>query len=170
MRKLFTLLTVLLFFCCSQPQKNKPQEATKNVKYIYDATYLDDFKMGNPELVIKVQEMHQFIINKDYEKAGSYLSDNVVFALEDGSRLEGKEACMKFMIDGYSSIEIEDYQVGVNLAVTGNNGDEWVLLWDTANVVTKDGVSTGFNWMESFEFENGKIIFMNQFSKPRNKS
>ena len=76
---------------------------------------------------------------------------------------------MKFMIDGYSSIEIEDYQVGVNLAVTGDNGDEWVLLWDTANVVSKDGTSTGFNWMESFQFENGKIVFMNQFSKPRNK-
>jgi hypothetical protein len=35
--------------------------------------------------------------------------------------------------------------------------------------VSKDGASTGFNWMESFEFENGKIVFMNQFSKPRNK-
>jgi len=31
---------------------------------------------------------------------------------------------------GYSSIEIEDYQVAVNLAVTEENGDEWVLLWD----------------------------------------
>ena len=168
MKKLFTLFTVILYFSCSQPQKNKPQDATKEVQYIYDATYLDEFKIGNPELVLKVQEMHQSIINKDYENAGSYLSDSVVFALEDGSRLNGKEACMKFMIEGYSSIEIEDYKVGVNLAVTGNNGDEWVLLWDTANVVSKDGTSTGFNWMESFEFENGKIVFMNQFSKPRN--
>ena len=46
MKKLFALLTVILFFCCSQPQKNKPQETTKNVKYIYEATYLDDFKNG----------------------------------------------------------------------------------------------------------------------------
>ena len=66
MKKLYTLLTVILFFCCSQPQKNKPEEATKNVKYIYEATYLDDFKIGNPELVLKVQEMHQFITTKDY--------------------------------------------------------------------------------------------------------
>ena len=95
-------------------------------------------KMGDPELVLKVQEMHQFIINKDYEKAGSFLSDDVVFALEDGSRLEGKEKCLQFMIEGYSSIEIQDYQVAVNLAVTGVNGDEWVLLWDNANIVSKD--------------------------------
>ena len=169
MKKLFALLTVILFFCCSQPQKNKPQETTKNVKYIYEATYLDDFKMGDPELVLKVQEMHQFIINKDYEKAGSFLSDDVVFALEDGSRLEGKEKCLQFMIEGYSSIEIQDYQVAVNLAVTGVNGDEWVLLWDNANIVSKDGTSSGFNWMETFRFVDGKIVFMNQFSKPRNK-
>ena len=35
----------------------------------------------NPELVIKVQEMIQSIISKNYEKAGCYLSDNVVFAI-----------------------------------------------------------------------------------------
>ena len=166
MRKLFTLLIVLLFFCCSQPQKNKPQEATKNVKYIYEATYLDDFKMGNPELVLKVQEMHQFIINKDYENAGSYLSDNVVFALEDGSRLEGKDECIKYM-ESYSSVEVEDYQIAVNLALLDENGDEWVLLWDTANIVSQDGKSAGVNWMETFRFRNGKIDYMNQFSKPR---
>ena len=169
MRKLFTLLTVLLFFCCSQPQKNKPQEATKNVKYIYEATYLDDFKMGNPELVLKVQEMHQFIINKDYENAGSYLSDNVVFALEDGSRLEGKDECVKYM-ESYSSVEVEDYQIAVNLALLDENGDEWVLLWDTANIVSQDGKSAGVNWMETFRFRNGKIDYMNQFSKPRNNN
>ena len=123
--------------------------------------------MGNPELVLKVQEMHKYIIKKDYETASSYLADNVVFALEDGTRLEGKERCMQFMIEGYSSIEIENYQVAVNLAVTGINGDEWVLLWDNANVVSKDGSSSSFNWMETFQFENDKIIFMNQFSKPR---
>jgi len=170
MKKLLTLFSVILFFSCSQPQKNKPQESTKKIKYIYEATYLDDFKIGNPELVLKVQEMHQSIISKDYEKVGSYLSDDVVFALEDGTTLEGKEACMKFMIEGYSSIEIEEYQVAVNLAVVDENGDEWVLLWDTANVVSKDGISTRFNWMETFRFKNGKIDYMNQFSKPSNRS
>lgn len=161
------LLPLILFFACGQPKQNESVE-TKKVDYIFEATYLDNFKIGNPELVLKVQEMHQYIINKDYEKAGSYLSDNIVFALEDGSRLEGKEKCMQFMIEGYSSIEIKDYQVAVNLAVTGDNGHEWVLLWDNANIVSKDGTSSGFNWMETFRFENGKIVAMNQFSKPRN--
>ena len=163
------LSITVLFFSCSQFKKNKPQEAIKNIKYIYEATYLDDFKIGNPELVVEVQEMHQSIINKDYKKVGSYLSDNVVFALEDGTTLEGKEACMKFMIEGYSSIEIVDYQIAVNLAVVDENGDEWVLLWDSANIVSKDGASKRFNWMKTFRFKDGKINYVNQFSKPSNR-
>lgn len=164
--RIYTLLSIFLFISCNQSQK-KAIEKEQSIDFIYEATYLDDFKMGNPELVLKVQEMHKYIIKKDYETASSYLADNVVFALEDGTRLEGKERCMQFMIEGYSSIEIENYQVAVNLAVTGINGDEWVLLWDNANVVSKDGSSSSFNWMETFQFENDKIIFMNQFSKPR---
>ena len=74
-----------LFISCGQPQQDKSVES-KKVDYIYEAPYLDDFKIGNPELVLKVQEMHQYIINKDYEMSGSNLSDDVVFALEDGSR------------------------------------------------------------------------------------
>ena len=65
-------------------------------------------------------------------------------------------------------LKILGYNVAVNLAVTGDNGHEWVLLWDNGSVKTSDGTSTAFNWMESFQFENGKIITMNQFSKPRN--
>ena len=169
MKKLLILLTIAIFISCTQPQKNKPQESTKNVEYIYEATYLDDFKIGNTELVVTVQEMIQSIINKDYEKAGSYLSDNVVFALEDGSRLEGKDVCVKYM-ESYSSVEVEDYQIAVNLALLDENGDEWVLLWDTANIVSQDGTSAGVNWMETFRFRNGKIDYMNQFSKPRNNN
>ena len=56
--------------------------------------------------MLKVQQMHQDIIKKDYEKVFDYLSDEVVFALEDGSRLDGKKQCMDFMISAYSKIEI----------------------------------------------------------------
>ncbi len=168
MKELLTLCTIVLLSFCVQAQKKESQDESKKVNYIYEATYLDDFKMGNPDLVLKVQEMHKHIISKNYKMAGNYLANDVVFALEDGSRLEGKEKCMKFMIEAYSSISIEDYSVAVNLAVTGNNGDEWVLLWDNAKIVSEDGTTARFNWMETFQFENNKIIFMNQFSKPRN--
>ena len=59
------LISIVLFISCGQPQQNKSAES-KKVDYIFEATYLDDFKIGNPELVLKVQEMHQYIISKDY--------------------------------------------------------------------------------------------------------
>ena len=164
----FLFATITFFLSCDQTQKKETQENPKKVDYIYEATYLDNFEIGNTDLVLKVQEMHQHIIAKNYEIVGEYLADNVVFGLEDGSLIEGKEACMKFMIEGYSSIEIEDYQVAVNLAVKGDNGHEWVLLWDNGTIVTADGTEMAYNWMESFQFEDDKIITMNQFSKPRN--
>ena len=160
--KNFLFFTALLFISWSHAQNTSETE----VNYIYDATYLDSFEIGNPDLVLKVQEMHKHLINKDYEKAGSYMADNIVFRLEDGSTLEGKENCMKFMIDAYSSIEIKDYQVGVNFAVKGDNGHEWVLLWDSASIVSKTGESSAYSWMEAFRFEGGKIVTVNQYSKP----
>ena len=79
--------------------KKNQRKKKPDVNYIYEATYLDTFKMGNSDLVLKVQQMHESIIKKDYESAGSYLADNVEFRLEDGSTIEGKENCMKFMVE-----------------------------------------------------------------------
>ena len=166
--KIKQIIVAFLFAAVIVSCGEKPEETKADVNYIYEATYLDTFKMGNSELVLKVQQMHESIIKKDYKSAGSFLADNIEFYLEDGSTITGKENCMKFMEEAYSAVELEDYNVAVNLAVTGNNGDEWVLLWDNGSVKTSDGTSTAFNWMESFQFENGKIITMNQFSKPRN--
>jgi len=108
------------------------------------------------------------LIAKDYDKVAEYLSDDVVFNLSDGSSVEGKEEAMKFISDTYSAVDIKDYNVAVNFAVTGDNGDEWVLLWDNGKVVAADGNVTSLNWMESFRFDGDKIAFINQFSKSRN--
>ena len=83
----------------------------------------------------------------------------------DGSLIEGKESAMKHISDTYSEVDIEDYSVAVNLAVTGDNGDEWVLLWDEGNIVESNGKSIIKSWMESFRFEGDKINFINMYSK-----
>ena len=142
------------------------QETSTN--YIYDATYLDTFEIGSDKKVLVVQEMIRDLIAKDYGKVANYLADNVVFNPSDGSSVDGKESAMQFLSDTYSGVDIEDYNVAVNLAVTGDNGDVWVLLWDNGKVVTPEGEETSLNWMESFRFDGDKISFINQFSKPRN--
>ena len=136
--------------------------------YIYDATYLDSFEIGDKNKVVIVQSMVRDVIAKDYEKFADYLADDVVFNLADGSSLSGKESVIKHVKESYSQVEIEDYNVAVNLAVTGDNGDEWVLLWDNGKVVSDNGDVSSLNWMESFMFDGDKISFINQFSKSRN--
>ena len=139
-----------------------------STNYIYDATYLDTFEMGNDERVLLVQSMVRDLIAKDYAKVSEYLSEDVVFNLSDGSSIEGKEAALKHITETYSEVDIQDYNVAVNLAVTGDNGDEWVLLWDNGKVVDTDGNIASLNWMESFRFDGDKISFINQYSKSRN--
>ena len=140
--------------------------STAQSDYIYEATYLDTFKMGSESKVLLVQEMHQHIISKDYEKVAEFLHDDITFNLDDGSSMQGKETILSFLKEVYSKMDILDYQVGVNLSVVGDNGDQWVLLWDNATVVTETGEKSAFAWMEAFMFEGDKIIFMNQRSKP----
>ena len=167
MKKLLMLIIVslsLLTFSCNP--KKEIKDSKPEVDYIYEAT-LDNFKIGNPELVVKVQEMHMHLMNKNYEMVSTYFTDNIFFQLEDGSVLEGKEEVMKFMIDSFSSIEIENYQIGVNFAVTTGNGKEWVCLWDSANIVLEDGTSSSHKWMEAFRFDKDKIDVINQFGKPK---
>ena len=137
----------------------------KSTTYIYDATYLDTFEMGSEDKVLIVQSMVRDLIAKDYTKVAEYLSEDVVFNLSDGTLIEGKESAMKHISDTYSVVDIEDYSVAVNLAVTGDNGDEWVLLWDEGKIVQSDGESTIKSWMESFRFDGDKINFINMYSK-----
>ena len=56
MKNVISILAIIQFFSCSQTQKYDSKDESEKVNYIYEATYLDDFKMGNPELVLKVQE------------------------------------------------------------------------------------------------------------------
>ena len=145
------------------------ETADTSAPYIYDATYLDTFEMGSEKKVLIVQSMVRDLIAKDYKKVAEYLSEDVVFNLSDGSSIEGKESAIKHISDTYSGVNIKDYNVAVNLAVTGDNGDEWVLLWDNGKVVNDNGdVIAQQSWMESFRFEGDKISFINQYSKSRN--
>jgi hypothetical protein len=63
-------------------------------------------------------------------------------------------------------VTFENYRVAVNLAVTGDNGDEWVLLWDQVDVISPDGKRTSELYVKAFMIVDGKIVLMNQFAKP----
>ena len=122
--------------------------------------------MGNPEKVLLVQKMHELILAKQFDEVYGLFSDSVVFRNADGSTTEGIAAVKEVMETDYSKVTFENYRVGVNLAVTGNNGDEWVLLWDQVDVISLEGKKTSELYMEAFMIVEGKIVLMNQFAKP----
>ena len=159
------VLFVATMISCTNPK----QAATENAEateFIYQPTYQSSFEMGSDEKVLLIQEMHQHLINQDYDKAASYLTDDVVFSLDNGSSLEGKESVLQFMKEAYSTVSINDYSVAVNFTVIGENGVEWVLLWDNATVETADGASSSYSWMEAFSFSGDKVNYLNQYAKP----
>ena len=122
--------------------------------------------MGNPENVSLVQKMHELILAKQFDEVDSLFSDSVVFRNADGSTTEGIAAVKEVMETGYSKVTFENYRLGVNLAVTGDNGDEWVLLWDQVDVISPEGKKTSELYMEAFMIVGGNIVLMNQFAKP----
>lgn len=158
-------LFVATMVSCTNTNKASDENAEK-VELIYEPTYLSSFEMGGDEKVLLIQEMHQHIIAKDYDNAVSYLSDDVVFNLNDGTSLEGKESVLAFMKEAYSTVSINDYSVAVNFTVIGENGDEWVLLWDNATIETTEGEKSSYSWMEAFAFTGDKVSYLNQYAKP----
>ena len=112
------VLFVATMISCTNP-KQPSTESAEETEFIYQPTYQSSFEMGSDEKVLLIQEMHQHIIDKDYDKAVSYHTDDVVFSLDDGSSLEGKESVLQFMKEAYSAVSINDYSVAVNFTVVG---------------------------------------------------
>ena len=173
MKSLLYLITIItLLFACSPTTELKNEQPPEKplvenkTDYIYEATYLDQFKMGNPENVLLVQKMHELILSKQFDEVYGLFSDSVVFRNGDGSTTEGLAAVKEVMETVYSKLTFENYRVGVNLAVTGDNGDEWVLLWDGVDIISPEGKKTSEQYMEAFFIVDGKIALINQFAKP----
>ena len=117
--------------------------------------------MGNPENVSLVQKMHELILAKQFDEVDSLFSDSVVFRNADGSTTEGIAAVKEVMETGYSKVTFENYRLSVNLAVTGDNNDEWVLLKDQVDVISQKGKKTSELYMEAFMILGGNIVLMN---------
>jgi ketosteroid isomerase-like protein len=140
------------------------QEA-KKLEHIYKPTYTDNFKIGGQENVMIAEEFHKAGFDKDFEKLGSYISDTAVFYGEDGTTLKGKAAIVDYMKNSLSEITIKNYSIGAIIPVVGENGHQWVDIWDQAEIVTKDGKSIKYQWADAFRFENGKIVMFLGYGK-----
>ena len=157
-------LSASLFACTESAKKaeSAEQTATAPIEHIYKPTYTDNFKIGDQKNVLLAEEFHQTMFAKDFDKLGGYLADTAVFYMEDGSVVKGKDSLMKFVKDNFSKLNFNNYKQVVSIPVVGENGHEWVLIWDEADIEV-DGKTQKVQWQDGFRYSNGKIVAMNGF-------
>ena len=165
MKNLLLLSFILAIFSCVNQQTEPRKTDSTTVDKIFKPTYTDNFKIGNPNNILIIEKMHQGVISKDFEAVGELMADDAVFYMEDGATIDGKSALLQFMNENFSQITLKNYSVSVSISVIGENGDEWVLMWDQADIEMPDGTIQKVDWMDAFQIENGKIVAMNGFVK-----
>ena len=154
------LVSASLIACTNQTTKEtaSTDEKSSTVEHIFKPTYTDNVKIGDQKNVLLAEQLHQAMFAKDFKTVGDFLVDTVVFHLEDGSTLKGKAAVLDFVEKNFSQINIKNFKIVAIFPTTGDNGHQWVHIWDEADVETPDGKTQKFIWMDAFRFENGKIV------------
>lgn len=161
------LVSASMIACTNPAAKETTSTDTEatTVEHIFEPTYTDNVKIGDQKNVLLAEQIHQAMFAKDFKTVGDFLTDTVVFDLEDGSTLKGKAAVLDFMEKNYSQINIKNFKINVIFPTVGDNGHQWVSIWDEADVETPDGKTTKFQWMDAFRFENGKVVNFTGFVK-----
>lgn len=173
---LSTFLLSSLVACTNQEAKTTENNVTATktnetaaIEHIFKPTYTDNIKVGDQKNVLLVEQFHEAVFAKDYAKVESFLADTAVFNNEDGTTLKGKAALIDFMKKNYAPYTFKNYKVGVTFPVVGDNGHQWVIMYDEADVVASDGKSQYFQWVDAYKFEDGKIVAFNGFGKTPKK-
>ena len=168
MKKLLLSAFVLstLVACNESAKKSETAEqAPAPIEHMYKPTYTDNFKIGDPKNVMLAEKFHKILFEKDFKQAGELISDTALFNNEDGTTIKGKAAILEFMEKNFAGITFKNYQIAAIIPVVGENGHQWVDIWDEADLETPDGKTQKYQWVDAFRFEGGKIVHFIGFGK-----
>lgn len=169
MKKLVLIILVSGYmFACKNTETKEvvtTVQAPAGIEHIYKPTYTDNFKIGDQNNVLIAEQMHQAMFAKDFKKIGEFLSDTVLFNMEDGSTIKGKEAGLAYMEKAFAGMNVKNYSMTGAVPIVGDNGHQWVIMFDRAEVETPDGKNQTIEWVDSFRFLDGKVVHMNGYAK-----
>lgn len=69
------------------------------------------------------------------------------------------------MEKAFAQLNIKNYTVTGAVPLVGENGHQWVIMFDNAEIETPDGKSQKVSWVDAFRFEEGKVVYMNGYGK-----
>jgi predicted SnoaL-like aldol condensation-catalyzing enzyme len=166
-KMLLCLLVAGSLVACNNTAKptETAEQAPVPTEHIYKPTYTDNFKIGDAKNVLLAEEFHKVLFEKDFKKAGEMIADTATYNAEDGTIIKGKAAIVEYMEKGFTGITFKNYQITAIIPVVGENGHQWVDIWDEGELVMADGKSQKMQWMDAFRFENGKIVHFVGFGK-----
>jgi predicted SnoaL-like aldol condensation-catalyzing enzyme len=169
MKKVFLGLLVIASFAACKSTETKPTEtveaSSEKVEHLYKPTYTDNFKIGDQTNVLLAEQFHKLIFEKDFKAVAEMMSDTATYNVEDGTTLKGKAAIMEFVEKSLGAVSITNYKIAAIMPVVGENGHQWVDIWDEGDVVMPDGKTQKYQWMDAFRFEGGKIVHFVGFGK-----
>ena len=169
MKKVFLgLLVAASLTACTSSEKKTAEMAepqSDKVEHMYKPTYTDNFKIGDAKNVLLAEQFHKVLFEKNFKAAAEMISDTALFNNEDGSTIKGKADILAYMEKSFEGLTFKNYQIAAILPVVGENGHQWVDVWDEADLVTSDGKTQKVQWVDAFRFENGKIVHFIGFGK-----
>ena len=85
MKKIFLLL-ILVLISCETANKQEPQT---QLDFPFEPSYQKDWKMGNQENVLLIQNLHKTLLDGEFDRVTEFISDTIVMSMGDGSRVSG---------------------------------------------------------------------------------
>ena len=127
------LVSGYMFACKNTETKQvvTTEQAPAAIEHIYKPTYTDNFKIGDQNNVLIAEQMHQAMFAKDFKKIGEFLSDTVLFNMEDGSTIKGKEAGLAYMEKAFAGMNVKNYSMTGAVPIDRkstrpNSSHEWI--------------------------------------------
>jgi hypothetical protein len=176
MNKLIVLLAISAFaLSCSSNTTTAPETKDtvaaavpeKTVNFLYPSHYPSDWKIGDPQNIVKVQELYKIMLSdSNYEAMLPYLADTVHNVLFDNRKINLSAQdfvnTVKDFRSGFKTLD-EDFRSYVSLRSESQDLD-MVMLWIKEKGVRKNGKVDSSGYQETWRFnKDGKIDYRSTF-------
>ena len=181
MKSLFSMamaigLISFMASCNSGPEKEPEAAATTDsvtevkqeaVNFLYPSTYPSDWKIGDPQKIVKVQELYRVLLSdSNYESTLPYYADSIINVTFDNRHIKMSSADFIGMVKkfrkGFKTLD-EEFRNYVCLRSDTQKSD-MVLIWVKEKGTRQNGKVDSSSYQETWRFnDQGKIDYRSIF-------